>query len=180
MINQPDPRMAEYAQSRETVTPGGEDATVRSATTDGSYGESRHTTYVDPAGNQVENRVEISQDTNLRRENRRSWVVNIISFLVGLLEVILALRAAFRLLGASQDNSFMQFLYNLSHVFVAPFNGIFHDQALGTRSVFELSTLIAMLVYALLAWGLVALSRVVFAPHDSGRQRFTTTRRRQR
>ncbi len=181
MINQPDPRMAEYAQSRETVTPGGEDSTVRSATTDGSYGESRQTTYVDPAGHQqVENRIEISQDINLSRANRRSWAVNIISFLVGVLEVILALRAAFRLLGASQDSSFMQFLYNLSHVFVSPFNGIFHDQALGTRSVFELSTLIAMLVYALLAWGLVALTRVVFAPHESGRQRFTATRRRPR
>jgi uncharacterized membrane protein len=180
MINQPDPRTADSAQSRETVNPGGEDATVRSATTDGSYGESRQTNYVDPAGNLVENRVEVYQDTNLWRANRRSWVTNIISFLVGLLEMILALRAAFRLLGASQDNSFTQFLYNLSHLFVAPFNGIFHDQALGTRSVFELSTLIAMLVYALLAWGLVALSRVVFAPHESGRQRFTATRRRLR
>lgn len=73
-----------------------------------------------------------------------------------------------------------QFLYNLSAVFVAPFNGSFHDQALGTRSVFELSTLIAMLIFALLAWGLVALSRLVFAPNDSGRQRFTTIRRSQR
>jgi YggT family protein len=180
MVNQPDPRTTASAQSQETVNPGGEDATVRSATTGGSYGESRQTTYVDPAGNQVESRIEVSQDKNLSRENRRSWVVNILSFLFGALEVILALRFVFRLLGASQDNSFTQFLYNLSHVFVAPFNGIFHDQALGTRSVIELSTLVAMLVYALLTWGLVALSRVVFAPHESGRQRFTTTRRRQR
>jgi uncharacterized protein YggT (Ycf19 family) len=180
MINQPDSRMSGYAQSQETASPGVTDSTVRSATTDGSYGESRQTTYVDPAGNQVESRIEVSQDKNLRRENRRSWVVNILSFLFGALEVILALRFVFRLLGASQNNSFTQFLYNLSQVFVAPFNGIFHDQALGTRSVFELSTLVAMLVYALLAWGLVALSRVVFAPNDNGHQRFTTTRRRQR
>jgi len=87
------------------------------------------------------------------------------------------LRQSFRLLRANQDNSFTQLLYHLSQVFVAPFDGIFHDQALGTRSVFELSTLIAMLVYALLAWGLVALSRVVFAPNESGRQWVTTTRR---
>jgi len=39
-----------------------------------------------------------------------------------LLEVILALRAAFRLLGASQGSSFTQFLYSLSHVLVAPLN----------------------------------------------------------
>jgi uncharacterized protein YggT (Ycf19 family) len=180
MINQPDSRRTDDAQSRETASPGGEDATVRSATTGGSYGESRQTTYVDLAGNQVENRVEVSQDKNLSRENRHSWVTNVISFLLGLLELLLVLRFVFRLLGESQDNSFTQFLYNLSQVFVAPLNGIFHDQTLGTRSVFELSTLVAMLIYALLAWGLVALSRVVFAPNESGRQRFTTTRRRQR
>ena len=180
MINQPDPRMTDNVQPRATINPGVADSTVQSATTDGSYGESRQTHYVDPAGNRVASRVDVYQDTNLRRANRRSWTINIISFLCGVLEVILALRFVFRLLGASQDNSFILFLYNLSHVFVAPFNGIFHDQALGTRSVFELSTLIAMLVFGLLAWGLVALSRLVFAPNESGRQRVMTTRRSHR
>jgi len=173
MINQPDSRMTDYAQSRETNNPGVADSTVRSATTDGSYGESRQTHYMDPAGNQVE----VYQDKNLRRANRQSWVSNVVSFLLSVLEVILAMRFVFRLLGASQGNSFILFLYNLSHVFVAPFNGIFHDQTLGTGNVFELSTLIAMLVSALIAWGLVALSRLVFAPNYSGRQRVTTTRR---
>lgn len=172
MINQPAPRMTDDAQSRAIVTSGVADSTVRSATTDGSYAESRQTHYVDPAGNQLE----IYQDTNLGRANRHSWATNVISFLLGMLEVLLALRFVFRLLGASQDKSFTLFLYHLSQVFAAPFDGIFHDQALGTRSVFELSTLIAMLVYGLLAWGLVALSRVVFAPNESGRQRVTTTR----
>jgi len=180
MINQPDPRMTDDAQSRETINPGVANSTVRSATTDSSYGESRQTHYVDPAGNQVENQVEVYQDKNLSRANIRSWVANVIYFLLGVVEVILALRFLFRLLGASQDNSFTLFLYHLSQVFVAPFDGIFHDQALGTRSVFELSTLIAMLIFALLAWGLVALSQVVFAPNESGRQRITTTRRKQR
>jgi hypothetical protein len=180
MINQPDSSTTDNVPSRETVNSGVADSTLRSAATDGSYSESRHTNYMDPTGNQVENRVEVYQDTNLSRANIRSWVANVIYFLLGVLEVILALRFVFRLLGASQDNSFTQFLYNFSHVFVSPFNGIFHDQALGTSNVFEFSTLIAMLVFALLAWGLVALSRVVFAPNESGRQRFTTTRRKQR
>lgn len=180
MTNQPDSRMTDTVPLRETVNPGVADSTVRSATTDGSYAESRQTYYVDPAGNQAENRVEVYQDTNLIWANRQSWVANIIYFLLSVLEVILALRFVFRLLGASQNNSFILFLYNLSHVFVAPFNGIFHDQTLGTGNVFELSTLIAMLVSALMAWGLVALSRLVFAPNYSGRQRVTTTRRASR
>ena len=175
MINQPDSRMSGYAQSRETASPDVADSTVRSATTDGLYGESRQTTYVDSAGNQVESRIEVSQDKNLRRENRRSWVVNSVTFLLGVLEVVLVLRFIFRLLGASQDNSFLLFLYNLSQVFVAPFHGIFHDQVLGTHSIFELSTLIAMVVFALLGWGLVALSCVIFAPN--GRQRAISRQR---
>jgi hypothetical protein len=56
MINQPDPRTTDYSPSRETVNPGLTDDTVRSATTDGSYVESRHANYVGPAGNQVEKR----------------------------------------------------------------------------------------------------------------------------
>jgi len=68
------------------------------------------------------------------------------------------------------------FLYNLSHIFVAPFNGIFNDQALG-RSVFEISTLVAMLVYALIAWGIVSLGNLIFAPKYSGQRRISTTRR---
>jgi hypothetical protein len=180
MINQPDPSTADYAQSRETVNPGVTDNTVRSARTDGSYVESRHANYVDPAGNQVENQVEVYQDKNQGRANIRSWISTIVYFLLGVLEIILALRFLFRLLGASQDNSFILFLYNLSHVFVAPFNGIFNDQIIGTSNVFELSTLIAMLVFALVAWGLVSLSGVVFGPNYSGRQQATTTWRKQR
>jgi hypothetical protein len=182
MINQPDPRMTDDVQARNmTGNPDlAADSTVRSASTDGSYGESRHTNYVDPTGNQVESKVEEYQDKNLERENKSSWAANIIYFLLSVVEVILGLRFVFRLLGANQNNSFTLFLYSLSHVFVAPFNGIFHDQTLGTSSVFELSTLIAMLVVALIGWGLVALCRLVFAPTYGGRQRVTTTRRSQR
>ena len=180
MINQPDPRTTDYSQPRETVNPGVTDGTVRSTTTDGSYVESRHANYVDPAGNQVENQVEVYQDKNQGRANIRSWVATIVYFLLGVLEIILALRFLFRLLGANRDNSFILSLYSLSDVFRAPFNGILNDQVLGTGNVFELSTLIAMLVYALITWGLVALSRVVFAPNYSGRQRATTTWRKQR
>jgi hypothetical protein len=180
MINQPDPSTTDYSQSRETVNLGVTDEAVRSATTDGSYAESRHANYVDPAGNQVENQVEVYQDKNLGRANIRSWIATTIYFLLGVLEIILALRFLFRLLGANQDNSFILFLYNLSHVFVAPFNGIFNDPILGTGNVIELSTLIAMLVFALIAWGLVALSRVVLARNYSGRQQTTTTWHKQR
>lgn len=143
--------------------------------------ESRSSNYVDPAGNVVENQSVVYEDKNAERANMRYWARNIIYFILGVLEVILGLRFIFRLLGASQFNGFIMFLYNLSHVFVVPFNGIFNDQTLSASNgnVFELSTLVAMLIYALIAWGLVALSRVAFATNYNSRQQVVTTRRRQ-
>jgi hypothetical protein len=127
-------------------------------------------------GNQVQHRAEVFEDDNLHRANIRSWITRITYFVLGVLEVVLLLRFLFRFLGANQDSDFVMFLYNLSHVFVAAFNGIFSDQALG-KSVFETSTLIAMIVYALLAWGIVSLGRVLFAPNVPGRRSNTMTRR---
>ena len=188
MSNQPyspDPRVQGYQQPSnqddqfpyEGRTPGAADDTVKSSNRSGAYTQSQHESYVDPMGNQVENRTEVFEDDNQRRANIRSWITRVTYFVLGVLEVILLLRFLFRLLGANQGNSFVMFLYNLSYVFMAAFKGIFSDQALGRNGVFEVSTLIAMIVYALLAWGIVSLGRVIFAPTFSGRQNITTTRR---
>jgi len=150
--------------------------TVQSADVNGIHSHSQHETFVDPQGNRVENREEIVEDVNQSRANTRYWITTITYFVLGVLEVLLGLRLIFRLLGANEYNDFITFLYNVTHVFVGPFNGIFNDQALG-HSVFEVSTLIAMLIYALLAWGIVSLGRVLFAPVLPEHRHVTTTRR---
>ena len=185
MSNQPyspDPRMQRYQQPPKQVPyeeqgydPAAE--TVESANRGGTYVQKQHESYVDPMGNRVENREEVVEDENLRRANTRYWITRVTYFLLGVLEILLLLRFFFRLLGANQDNGFILFLYNLSHVFVGAFNGIFNDQTLGRNGVFEVSTLIAMIIYALLAWGIVSLGRVLFAPSLSGHQSVTTRRR---
>ncbi len=135
--------------------------------------------YTDPAGGRVETRQETVEDKNLSRANARNWIRGITYFLLSVLEVVLLLRLLFHLLGANTESPFVSFLYSLSKVFVGPFNGIFNDQALGRGvSVFEWSTVIAMLIYALIAWGIVSLGNVLFAPVLSGRDTVTTTRRR--
>jgi hypothetical protein len=131
----------------------------------------------DTDGQQVESRTEYVEDKNLMRANMRYWIARVVYFVLGVLEVIMGLRFIFRLLGANQDSAFAMFLYSLSHVFVAPFNGIFNDQTIGSTSVFEVSTLIAMLIYALVAWGLVELSRLVLAPSPTDEQRVIRSRR---
>lgn len=115
-------------------------------------------------GHYVESQAEYIENQNLMRANLRSWVTRVVCFVLGVLEVIMGLRFVFRFLGANPDNDFVRVLYNLSLIFVAPFNGMFNDQPIGRVGVFEISTLIAMLMYALIAWGLVALSMVILPP----------------
>ena len=136
---------------------------------EGANAQNQYQNYTDPAGNQGERREAAYVNENVRRANLRGRITSIIYFILGVLEIILLLRLLLRLLGANEASGFVVFIYNLSHIFVAPFNGIFNDQALG-RSVFETSTLIAMIVYALLAWGIASLARLIFAPTNPARE----------
>jgi hypothetical protein len=179
---EPDPRERGYRQppanQNADYDPYG--ATIESENAGGAYSQRQSQRYVDPAGNYVESSSQVYEDKNQSRANTRYWIATVTYFLLGVLEIILGLRFIFRLLGANMDNGFITLLYNVSHFFVGPFNGIFNDQTISPRigSVFEISTLIAMLIYALIAWGIVSLGRVIFAPVLSGERRVSTTRRR--
>lgn len=84
----------------------------------------------------------------------------IIWYLLGVIEVLLAFRFVLKLLGASTASGFVTFVYNVSRPLAAPFYGIFRVNVAG-ESVFEWTTLIAMVVYALIAWGLVKLFSLI-------------------
>jgi hypothetical protein len=81
----------------------------------------------------------------------------VVWFIAGVLLVLLAFRFVFIMLGANPSNGFVDFIYSASHPFAAPFFGIFgYTQTLGSARV-EWSTLVAMLVYTLIAWGITRL-----------------------
>jgi hypothetical protein len=81
----------------------------------------------------------------------------IIWWVAGVLLVLLAFRFVLALLGANPGNGFANFIYSVSHPFVAPFFGLFsYNTQLGV-SRFEIYTLVAMAVYAVIAWGLARL-----------------------
>jgi uncharacterized protein YggT (Ycf19 family) len=81
----------------------------------------------------------------------------IVWFITGVILVILAFRFAFVLLGANPANGFANFIYSVSHPFVAPFFGLFHYSLKYGISRFEVSTLVAMVVYALIGYGIARL-----------------------
>ena len=84
-------------------------------------------------------------------------IVNIVYFLVGALELLLAVRVIFKLISVNPDNGFARFIEDLSSPFVALFASLLNNPTLGTTGVLEVTTLIAMLVYTIVAWLLARL-----------------------
>lgn len=85
---------------------------------------------------------------------------NVVYYILGLIEAILLLRFILKLFGANPTSGFVDFIYDFSSIFVAPFRGIFSTPTAEgdiVESVFETSTLIAMIVYALVAYGIARL-----------------------
>jgi len=90
----------------------------------------------------------------------------VVGLVVGVVDVIIAARFLGKLLGASSHSAFVNFIYQLSGVMVAPFTGIFGDTGNRTNT-FETASLVAIVVYAVIAWGIVVLIRIVTAPHGT-------------
>lgn len=155
---------------------------VDARSTHANYGDTRvdnfHETYVDERGNVMERHEEVLDDPYTRRLNILDRTARIAYFLVGALEILLLLRLAFKLLGADATSGIVNFIYNLSNPFVIAFNGILGDVKLSNTSILEISTIVAMFLYALLVWGFVSLLDALFRPNPSSRQTFTSTHRR--
>lgn len=77
-------------------------------------------------------------------------------YIVSLIEVLLAFRFVLKLLGANPDAGFSRFIYGITHIFAAPFLTVFRvTQVAG--SIFEWTTLLAMFVYFIVAYGIIHL-----------------------
>ena len=84
-------------------------------------------------------------------------------YILGILETLFAFRLIFKLLGANPGSTFVSLIYTTSAVFLKPFSGIFRvavSEGIETNSVLEPTTLIAMIVYALIAYGVVRLVEI--------------------
>jgi hypothetical protein len=84
----------------------------------------------------------------------------VVFYILGLLQVLLAFRLVFKFLGANPDSGFVSFIYEKSQILLSPFTAIFRSGAtpgIETNGVLEPATIIAMVVYTLIAWGIVKL-----------------------
>lgn len=74
-----------------------------------------------------------------------------------IIAVLLLVRVVLQLLGANVGNGFVDAVYGVSGFFAAPFFGMFSYTPTYGRSYLEIGTIVAILVYMLIGWGIVQL-----------------------
>ena len=107
----------------------------------------------------VQDGTNVRQQTVATTQNVGSGVVarRVIYYIAGFIIALLVLRLILLLLAANQGAPFVDFVYGLSGFFAWPFYGIFSYQPTYGQSTFEISTVVAIIVYALVATGLAKL-----------------------
>jgi uncharacterized membrane protein YagU involved in acid resistance len=92
---------------------------------------------------------------NIARVNQILWL------LFGIILGLIAVRVVLKMIGANPAAIFAQMIYGLTDVFLWPFTGLTNDPTVGAFQ-FELSSIIGMIVYALMAWGITKLVSILF------------------
>lgn len=116
---------------------------------------------IDETGTQVQQRTR-KIDTSTKAD-RKLTTANVIWYILGVIEIMLAFRFVLKLFGANPSSGFVDFIYNVSGVLTAPFDNIFNvarADANDIKAIFEPSILVAAIVYALLAWGIVKMINI--------------------
>ena len=91
----------------------------------------------------------------------RGWrTAQIVYTIGGIVEALLVIRIIFELLAANPDAGFSNLIYTITALLVAPFQGVFPTpQSHG--SILDLAAVLAIIVYALLAWGIARLFELI-------------------
>lgn len=91
-----------------------------------------------------------------RRVYSSGMIAGIIYIIGGIIEALVGLRFLFELLGANPSAQFVAWIYNWSTPLVAPFAGIFGQNAVitgagtVTTSVFDWTAIVAFIVYGII------------------------------
>ncbi len=125
----------------------------------------------------MEEKVIVQEDLNhkagyeLTVRTHRAY--QLVYFGLGVIETILGIRFFFKLFGANPQSIFVAVIYGVSNVLLFPFSGVFQRAAAtgeGVQKVFEPSTIVAGVIYLLIAWGVSRLLLIIRSkpldPHE--------------
>jgi YggT family protein len=90
-----------------------------------------------------------------------TWV-NVIYLVLAIIDGLIAIRFVLKLLAANPQAGFARLIDGGTAPLVAPFVGLLGNPASSAGNQFEVTSLAAMAVYALAAWLLTRIARLVF------------------
>jgi len=102
---------------------------------------------------------QVTRDVAAERRLGLFQVTRIVWTILGVLEILLALRFVLKLIAANPNSGFAVFMYGITEVFTAPFTGLVATWSSG-ETILEVTTFIAMAVYALFFWVVVRVIRI--------------------
>ena len=154
-IREPAPEQHEVYEETVVDRPG--------VATDGSREIYEQRAY-GPGGEQVVRSEHVSEPSAAaQRSAGVERAKQVIYDIFGVIEALLAIRFILLLLGANEASGFVRLIYGLSQPFVLPFQGIFGVPSFD-GSVIEWSSLVGIVVYLLLAYGLARLVELIYTP----------------
>lgn len=106
-------------------------------------------------GNTVQQTRTVNTDDTAAGNDRapgNAVAARVVWLIAGVIMGLLTIRFLLSLLGANRNNGFADFIYTISYPFAAPFFGLFGYDVTYGRARFEGETLVAIAVYALVAW----------------------------
>ena len=99
----------------------------------------------------------------------------VVWLLFGILEVMIALRIVLKLIAANPNSPIAALIYGFTDLFLFPFAGLTATPSAGGM-VLELSSFLAMVIYALIAWAIERTIWVIFyRPHGGPIEEVTQT-----
>lgn len=91
-----------------------------------------------------------------------NFLVGLANVVFGAIMLLLGLRFIFRLFGANPGAPFVDWLYNTTGELLYPFRGIFPTPVIDGGFVFDVTTLVALVIYGLLLALIVYLLDLLF------------------
>lgn len=127
----------------------------------------RQAPYVPPVHEEMAHVDPEIENAEARQEEARTVkfaigkLADFLQWFVVALEIALAIRFVFRLIGADPNNVFAGFLYALTTIILFPFINIVPSPSIHPNQAFEFSTLIGMAIYYLFFWVLKKFLRIL-------------------
>jgi uncharacterized protein YggT (Ycf19 family) len=133
-----------------------ETETVRDEET-GTVREESHVTSEPKGGSMAESADIVRSSVSPGRRG-----IDLIYLLFGIINALLLIRIVLKMLAANPAAGFSSFVYSTTDIFLAPFRNLLPAVSSG-RAVLEMSAVVAIIVYALIAWGLARLVAIMMA-----------------